>query len=285
MLLATAGQAQVSFTLKAYKAFQEEKLDLAKAYIDSAIANEEEVQSAQTWHIRGFVYRDIYKVNESKMADSPAREEALRAFLKSHELDQTGEFKSNNIKGIKYIATSFYNQGVYTLNPTEYIQSIASYDRYKQILLQIEPNHDFREQDVTYYNALGSMLSETYEKNKIKYAECADLAIKYLHKTLELDVENLTANQQIGVLYYNRGVDLILALDPEASLDVLIETQDKCVELFLKSEPYLLAAHKKDPTNCEIMTGLKGVRFNLNDKEQVKLWDEKLRELGCPVED
>jgi hypothetical protein len=129
------------------------------------------------------------------------------------------------------------------------------------------------------------MLSETYERNKVKYADYADLAIKYLQVSLKIELDNLTANQLIGVLYYNKGVDLILNLSPDASLDELIKVQDHCVELFLKSEPFLLQAHKKDPTNCEIMTGLKGVRFNLNDKEQVKLWDDKLRELGCPVDE
>lgn len=285
LLIAGPLSGQITFTHKAFKAYQEDRLQEAAAFSDSSITDAEEMKSAQTWHIRGFIYKEIYKSAQKDDAGSSAREKSFEAFIQSMELDTDSSFSKQNVLGVKYIATSYYNQGVLTLNPSEYINSIKSYDRYKEILRSIEPNHDFNKQDVEYYNALGSMLSSTFDKNKIKYAEYADLAIKYLKYTLEIEHDNLTANQQIGVIFYNRGVDLILDLDPEASLDVLIEVQDKCVELFLRAEPYLLQAHQKDPTNCEIITGLKGVRFNLNDKEQVKQWDTKLKELGCRVDE
>jgi hypothetical protein len=285
VLTALMSGAQISYTHKAFKAYQENKLDIAKAYIDTAITVSGEVSSAQTWHIRGFVYKEIFKLQEAENHKSPAREESLKAFIKSSELDETGEFKTQNDKGIYYIATSFYNQSVLTQNPTQYLLSIELYERSKEVHRQRDPEFNSDKKDVEFYNALGSMLSETYDRNKVKYADYADLAIKYLQVSLKIELDNLTANQLIGVLYYNKGVDLILNLSPDASLDELIKVQDHCVELFLKSEPFLLQAHKKDPTNCEIMTGLKGVRFNLNDKEQVKLWDDKLRELGCPVDE
>lgn len=279
------GRAQITYTHKAYRAIQEDKLELAIAYIDSAMNDVNEALDAQTWHIAGYIYKEVFKQREMKDYNSPARDKAIEVYRKSLELDKTGEYTKNNITGIVYLAKSFYNQGVTTLVPVSYQTSIKSYERYKEIYLSVEPNRSFREQDVQYFNALGSMMSEHYERNKVKNTEFADLAIKYLHKTLDIEPDNLTANMIIGVLLYNKGVDLILGLDPNATLEVLIETQDKCVELFLKAEPYLIKAHEKDPTNCEIIKGNKGIRFNLNDKEKVKQFDAMLKELGCPEDE
>jgi hypothetical protein len=284
-VICVSGRSQISHTHKAYRAIQEDKLELAIAYIDSAMVDATEAKDPQTWHIAGYIYKEVFKQREMKDYDSPAREKALEVYAKSLALDAAGEYTKNTIIGIVYLAKSFYNQCVITLVPTSYQTSIVSYERYKSIYLSVEPDKDFKQQDVQYFNALGSMLSEHYERNKSKNAEFADLSIKYLHKTLEIEPDNLTSNMIIGVLLYNKGVDLILELDPNASLEVLIETQDKCVELFLKAKPYLLKAHAKDPTNCEIIKGLKGIEFNLNDKEKVKNYDSLLKQLGCPEDE
>lgn len=285
LLLPALASGQLTYTFKAYKAYQEDDLPTAKAYIDSAIADEIEKEEAQTWYIRGFIYKEIYKITDKQSRDSEAREEAIRSFKKSIELDADSEFRKQNHQGIKYLASSYYNDGVMTLNLKEYEESPDFYKRYKKLILFLEPDKDFKEQDVQYYNALGSMLSENYEKDKQRYTHLFEESLKYLQKTLIIDPDNLVANNVIGVLYYNKGVDLILSLDPFAPLEDLNRTQDKCVKIFKTAKPFLEKAHQMDPTNCEIITGLEGISFNLNDRDEVNFWHDKLVELGCAVDE
>src|SRR5690606_23424687 len=93
------------------------------------------------------------------------------------------------------------------------------------------------------------------------------------------DSNNRNANYHIAILYYNKGVDLILSLPPDADLPKIFETQDKTVELFLKSRPFMLRAYYLDPKNKNVLQGLKGIYYELNDKQQIEFWDKKLKEL------
>lgn len=285
LFLPALASGQLTYTFKAYKAYQEDDLPAAKAYIDSAIVDDTEKEEAQTWYIRGFIYKEIYKITDKQSRDSEAREEAIRSFKKSIELDADSEFRKQNRQGIKYLASSYYNDGVMTLNPKEYEESADFYKRYKELILFLEPEKDFKEQDIEYYNALGSMLNQNYEKDKDRYEHLFSEAEKSFSRTLKMNPDNLLANNALGVMYYNKGVDLILSLDPFAPLEDLNRTQDKCVKIFKTAKPFLEKAHQMDPTNCEIITGLEGISFNLNDRDEVKFWHDKLVELGCAVDE
>lgn len=278
-LLISGAALSQNYTLKAFKAYQDSSYGVAKTYIDSAIADPDESQSSQTWRIRGYIYKAIYKYVDEESRNSKARPEAIDAYVKSIELDEEKKFYDNNAQSVKFLATTYYNDAVVTLKPETYNESLDMYEKYKETLKIINPNYDFTAQDVQFYNALGGVYHKLYNRDKESDNGYFEKAIETYKKTLEFDKDNNSANYNIGILYYNKGVDLILALDAEASLQELVDTQEKCVELFKKALPYMNTAHEQRPKNIEIMNGLKGIWFNLNNKEKVDYYDQKIKEL------
>jgi tetratricopeptide (TPR) repeat protein len=81
---------------------------------------------------------------------------------------------------------------------------------------------------------------------------------------LEQDSTNYNANYNTARIYYNKGVYLILDLAPNASLEEIIATQDKCAEYFRTSLPYMEKAYQHDSLNLDVLEGLWGIYINLN---------------------
>lgn len=258
-------------------AYQEKQFERAQELMDSAIVLCSEVATdPYAWHIKGFICRDLYKQNESSNINSPSRDRAIEAYKKSLEFDKNGEFKDNNLKSIKSLAVSYYNDAARRLDTNSYSIAIPLYEKYKKTMLIAYPNFDFTPKDVVYYNVLGAVYKEKYENDRNNNSLFLDKSIESYSKTLSLDSTNYSAYYNLGVIYYNRGVDFVLALDEsEATLLELIESQEKQAEYCEKALPYLKKAYEIKPTK-EIIEGFRGIYESLNDDEKFQFYNEKL---------
>ena len=269
------GVSQVSYTHRALKAYQAKEHEVAKAYIDTAITVPAENNDAQTWLIRGYVYLELYKEGY-KDEPRPVAEEAFKRVL---QLDPDGDSGDRAKKGLYNLAVSYYNVAVNSMNDKAYMEAEPNYKKYRELVKIARPKTDLGQKDIQFYNALGSLMQAIYTNNKKSKPELWDRAMENFQKTFTIDSTNRSANYHIAILYYNKGVDLILSLPPDAPLDQIFEIQDKTGELFLKSRPYMLRAYYLDPKNEDVLMGLKGIYYELNDKEQIEFWDNKLKEL------
>ena len=261
----------------AMKAYQEKTFERAQELMASAIVLCPDVaKDPYAWHIKGFICRDLYKQNESNNVNSPSRERAIEAYKKSMELDKAGEFKVNNMKSIKSLAISYYNDAARRLDTNGFAVAIPLYAKYKETMKIAYPNYDFTSKDVIYNNVLGAVYKEKYENNKENNALYLDKSIESYSKTLALDSSNYSAYYNLGVIYYNIGVDFVLSLDEsEATLLELIESQEKQAEYCQKALPYLKKAYAIKPTK-EIIEGFRGIYESLNDEEKFQFYNEKL---------
>jgi Tfp pilus assembly protein PilF len=77
LLIAVVAKAQQQKLVAAFTFLEQNQLDSAKANINAAIAHPETANDAQTWQVRGYIYKAIYNKNEKDKKRTPARLEAL----------------------------------------------------------------------------------------------------------------------------------------------------------------------------------------------------------------
>ena len=96
-----------------------------------------------------------------------------------------------------------------------------------------------------------------------------DSCISYFSKSLDSNPNQYTPNYDLGILYHNLGVDIILEeLDIDADLEMVILMQEQAVEYFSKSLPYLEKVYQMKPEETSIVQGIAAVYYSLNDMEK-----------------
>ncbi len=290
LIVSVASFGQGKLAIQAIYHYQNNDLDSAKLLIDQAtelipddtagLSRDKKMLHAQAWHFRGFIYKAIFKEREAGNPQSPSREEAVNAFVKSMVVDVEQEHLENNKKTIRYLADTYFNDAVNLLDTVSYEQSLKSYARYKATMEIIQQGYNFFQKDLEYYNALASTVySVIYDADREANARFYDEALEAYGVVLGLDSNDYNANYNTAILYYNKGVNKIKSLDPDAGLLILNQTQDECAELFRKAEPYMLKAYELNPTRCETIFGLSGIYFGLNEIEKSNHYKELLKKI------
>lgn len=262
MMITVIGTAYgQSWTGQAFEFYKAKDFENAKTAIDSAITTAERFDS-QTWQLRGIIYRNISNGDELYY-----REIALESFVHAQKVDTTGVYSDKIQEYLNATIIRYYNDAVtLLLEQKEFEKSEESYNAYKKhIKTLLDPNYDFRSVDINYYNTMGSEylaqvdLVESAKKNALR-----EKSLFYCKKVLEIDSMDYKANFNAGILYYNIGVDYVLAADPFITLDELIANQKKSEDAFLKALPYLHRAEKLKPESTEVREALMGCYFGLN---------------------
>lgn len=273
LLISGWASAQRSNISKALRYYQSGSLDTAKLFIDSVSVHPETVNLTETWYYRGFVYKEIFNKDEKDNPLSPARDEAISSFFKSLELDPETKLKEGTIKSIKYLTTTLYNHAAVMLNPDDYKIALINFEKYKQLSQKIEPDSTIKEIDIQFNLVLGTVYTQLYEDDREKNKSFFDKSRDVYLYVLELEPNNISANYNLGILYYNDAVNIIKGLDYELDLITLELVQGDCVELFKKSLPYMQRAYELNPKKKDTLVGLSGIYFSLNEfekSEQVK---------------
>ncbi len=263
----------------ALEAYQNKDFARALELMDSAMALCEEVNNdSYAWHVKGFICRDLYKSTELGVADAKSRECAIESFMTSLKLDTSDEFKVNNVKGVKSMAIKYQNDAVNRLDTNHYEKAIEMYDLFKSTMIKVKPDYDFTAQDIMFNNALGGVYEEMYENDRKNNVGYLDKAVASYQKTLAIDSTNYTALFDIGIIYYNKGVDLILELDDETDLKDVIDAQEKLLENCILALPYLKKAYKLRKSK-EIIEGFRGIYKTMNDMEKYLFFDNELKKI------
>ncbi|MBL7898395.1 MAG: hypothetical protein JNJ99_07655 [Crocinitomicaceae bacterium] len=266
-------------TPKAHALYQAKDYDSAKVVIDMAIQTSEKYNS-QTWQLRGLIYRKL-ETPESTVN----REIAIESFVQARKTDTTGIYKEKINEYLYNTIIRYYNDAVNQLNESKLSESEKSYVLYKSKYIELlDPNKNFSNEDLEYYNALGGSYSRSLIQLSGKDYEIAlTLAVNCYGKVLAIDSMNYTANLNIAVMYYNKGADLILNQDPiNTPIEQLLENIATAEALFLKALPLMKKAYALNPDNVETIEGLSGIYFGLNDQENYIIFQTKLDKINLP---
>lgn len=100
-------------------------------------------------------------------------------------------------------------------------------------------------------------------------------------QVLKLEPRNLLANYNLGITYYNKGVELINNDDVfEKDIFEFDQLLNVCAGLFQKALPYVLKAHQLDQENYNTLKALEGIYYNLNQQEKLAQVQAQMNSLG-----
>lgn len=104
---------------------------------------------------------------------------------------------------------------------------------------------------------------------------------KVYERILKMKPNHLQANYNLGIAYYNQGVNLINGASESYDLDLVNFNRllEQCSSLFLTALPYLEKVHELDGTHVNALKALEGVYYNINDYENYNLVKYKLQKL------
>jgi len=280
-LLPLIGYAQPTLTIQAYNAYQGQNLTEAKSLIDQSSESVSGKSDPMTWHIKGFIYKDIYNKDDQRNRKSTHREVAIESFTRSLNLDKKGEYLENNRKSLQYLASSYYNDAVLLIretNPANIIESEPLYKKYKLTTQITEPKEDFTQKDIAYYKALATGNRKVYEADRVANKEFLVKSLENYTYVLQLDPNDYGANYNMAINLYNEGAHNIEGLDNEAQIPAIVKVQAISIELFKEALPYMLKAHELNPEREETLKGLRGIYLSLNNEEEANKYRDLLRD-------
>ena len=265
------------YTDYAVKAYQNNNYQKAILLMDSAITKcPEENNNAANWYNLSLFYKTLLKQTK----DNSLREKVLSSILKAKELDENGELLKNINSSIKNLAILYKNDAILILNDTSthFDGALKNYDRYKSLLSINQPDKEFKNEDIEFYNVVAHMNNTKYENNKQLYSNHLDSAIHYYQKILLLEPNSTDTHEQLGILFFNQAVDIINDIDPEANLEIVMKADIKKAELALKSIPHFEKALKAAPSNSKIIYSLAGCYELLSLREKHEFYLKLLKE-------
>jgi hypothetical protein len=273
--------AQTDLLFDAQKLCNEKNYEQAIPMLEKVILHPETSKDPASWHIRSFAYLQSYKqAGQGNTSKVNFLDTAMASALKSMALDSSKSYLENNNAFIKNGAVTYYKVATIllqdSLNP---VKSEQFYDNYKKYTTIINPGFEFKQKDIEFYNTTGSIFADLYMKNNFnqKYGDIAKTA---LLKVLELDNKNISANINLGILYYNQGATLMRMMDYDVDLAQLDVIQENAKKLFKQSLPFMIKVYELDPKAEKALESLQGIYSALLDEEKANEFKQKKEALN-----
>ncbi len=185
---------------------QEKKMSEALLEIELAIADQEESTDMYTWYVRGFIYKEQYKLSESSDRHSLSRTLAAESFLKSKAMaDNDDEVTLNHNTALKYIASTYYNDAMKAAIEMQVDEKECDdlMNRYYTLMNKVEPGKDFVSEYKEFYTAKAQRYFDLWtaaSESIILFNKCSDT----YQLVLALQPDDCNAQYNLGVLYYNK---------------------------------------------------------------------------------
>jgi hypothetical protein len=272
-----AQQDSISYALEAT---QQKNYTRAYSAIEAATLHPSTAGDYQAWSLKAYILKELSKKQQGVEAIE-LRYKSLESVKTSIQLNKTRENFSQDSSLIDHLSRKFYNDAVSNLNSSGYNSAIRYFETYEECVRIINPaaaaNLKIREMD--FKLALANVYTSIYESNRKQNESFFEKTISLYNEILNNDPDNISANYSIGVLYYNKAVAIINEMDFETDLIALSETQDKTIEIFKKSLPFMEKAYQLNPKRKETLQGLEGIYYSLNENEKYDKIKQELIEL------
>jgi tetratricopeptide (TPR) repeat protein len=270
--------AQPSELVEANKLYQAGDLPGARALLDVLVGQPGSAESPEVWVLRGFVYKDMYKSMPPGQEADAVRDEAIVSLLNCMRHDVTKEFTQSSQQAYDFLCKTIYNDAARALNEMDDVRAAMLYERYKERVLQMDPSRAFKDRDIEFNNALGTVMTKRFNQNREDTAWFDKAVVLYM-QVLKLDSNNYGANYNLATLYYNRGVYNIQRISTGTTIPQLEDIQRVAKSFFLKALPYMRKAHEMNPTRRETLLGLEGIHYSLQDTEKSEEFRHKYEAL------
>lgn len=274
-MLSTASFAQLDKMERVQECLKAKDVKGAKQAIDSVFLAKEAQTDPQAWYFRAFVYYELAKKDKFNLT-SADRDASIEYAKKSISLKADEAQRAANVEILKQHSVTYHKMcKKYLEDSLNYEKSSASYLKYKQLYTMVDSTFNFKPKDIEFYSASGSLFADQFNNNssKSEYGEIGKVA---LMKVLDLDPKNISASVNLGIIYYNQGVNLINSMDIDTPLDKLETIQDNSAKLFKQSLPFMNRVYELDPQNVKALESLSRIYHALNDAEKATEFNNKL---------
>lgn len=274
-------RAQLDPVSLALRAYQDKDLLKAKELIEIAAKDDNFSDLSKTWYFKGYIYKDLYKQDRQSPTGHEYRDVSIASFKKTIELDANKEFTNDCMQSLKYLASTMFNDAAKALDTNNMDKAQEYFDEYKTLSKLTNPSIDFTVRDIEFKLYKASKYSIAYDQTSDSAAleELSTKIVTLYEEVLALDSNNVSANYNLGIHYYNQGVHIIDNMDYELPFERLFLIQEQVMELFQKALPYMLKAYELDPTRKATLQGLSGIYFGLNDLEKSEYYQNELKKL------
>jgi hypothetical protein len=271
VLCAGIAHAQMDKLRQAYQYAQPDKnnLDSARIMADAAAIHPETKNDPQTWYVRGYIYRELFKRQALSNKNIHLAEEAFSSCKRSIELDTAAEMKENNLKILQSVSATTNNTFAEEMDTVNYRKSLECLELQKKLVKYLRPKANIDSLEAYYFGFMGSYFQGIYEKSTKKNLAYLNLAAEAYNKVLIAEPSNVSANYNMGIIYYNQAVSLIMnKMDYDADISSLNDIQDEALVWFKKSLPYMEKAYQLNPRRKETLIGLSGIYYSLHENEK-----------------
>lgn len=283
LLLSASMLAQEDKLIRAQELLRAKKVNEAKLAIDSVIVHPQTSSDFRSWTVRAFIYFDLYKQTDKFKLHSDLRDTVLSSIKISNSLKPDTSFKDQNKKLAVNLGRGYFNLATKILyDSLNYERSLKAYMSYKEVMGWAEPS-EANIKEVEYYLGVGSLFADIFIKDN-KNTKAGDIAKVALMKVLEIQPNNVTANLDMGLIYYNQGADLSRSLDYGESFDQIDIVMENMIKLGKQSEQFIAKAYSIDNNNTRAIEALFYVYRMLNDIPKSDEFKKKGVEKGIKFE-
>lgn len=278
-------KAQIKDKIEAaYALYNAGDYEAAADAINEVVESPKGETSKVAWHIRGFIYKDIYIRNEQNIPESKARDEAIYSHKKCIENDPEGTLVAQSRNAITYLSVSYYNDAIEIMDarsPKGIDEANDLYEKYKEITLYLYPDSSMTNSDIDYYLAMSTAHRKIYERDRIKNESHFEISNEYLTRVLDLDPQNWAALYSKSVSYYNKGAYNLERLPEAQGITDIYRIEAESMRSIEFALPYMMKAYEIDPEKIEAVKGLKTILWNLNKIDE----SNQMQKLELELED
>ncbi|SDM00239.1 Tetratricopeptide repeat-containing protein [Catalinimonas alkaloidigena] len=157
----------------------------------------------------------------------------------------------------------------FLLDDAEYAGAQAEVDS----LLQLEPNN------AEILLVAGTVYGKLQEADTLRWEQWYTKRKRIYERALSVDPVDFTANYNLGIVLYNRAVDLITGQSYDLELEELYKILGQTTALFKEALPYIEKANHLQPDNRNTLRALEGIYYCLNEKDKSKAIRNRLEAL------
>lgn len=207
---------------------------------------------------------------------------AIADLFKSIAIDSSAANKKNCGGTIKFLAGKNYTHAATLMDSLHYATSVMFFRKYIQTMKRLDPSINMSATEISYNRALGEVYSDLFFNSKSEKDRkwLLDSSKKAYNTVLSINPNDVSANYNLAILYYNQAVYIINNMDYDvADLRDINAKQDTSIGLAKQSLPYMEKTYKLDPKKKDAIKGLKGIYYLLHDTQKFEEYDQKLRDL------
>ncbi|MEM6522472.1 MAG: hypothetical protein AAGF85_20350 [Bacteroidota bacterium] len=260
------GLAQNEELQKSYQQYQQGQVAEAKEIIDAVYKQYADLNDPNALYLKGFIYKDFYKANREKDSTMVIRNESIRVFDQLLSLSPDDKIKQDAKSSLNFLYNTYYNDAIDYLNQERFDLSGKHFDRYCELIG--DDVNKVQQLKKEYLLSKAFKYSSLHKQDSVLNQSHWSGAIDTYKEVLKIDSADTKANYNIGVLLYNKAVNLISSLEyGEIDIISISQIEEQSLDLFKEALPYMLSVFNKKPDDQGAIKGLAGIYFSLRDFE------------------